>query len=287
MDKFINIKKLLEHTEYPILSYKEYNHIISSIQEIWGYKTKTRDEISEILTKEDQITIENLVGQKGELYSVFIKKNIENFDVFDIASARSRNSYFSYFSALYINALTLQIPKQIFMTLERTQLYKTLAISKVHQSSVDKSFSKSPRITQNKRYYKQYSINLVHGQKQNNIGVIPFKEIYQVSDIERTLIDVSVRPFYCGGVSQVLEAFVSARKRIDIDKLYYYYSKMNFIYPYNNIIGFYLEHAGYHESEILAFRKMRNFDIKIYLTYNIQNPILSESWNIYYPKGLV
>ena len=43
-------------------------------------------------------------------------------------------------------------------------------------------------------------------------------EIVPVTSLERTLIDVAVRPAYAGGVSSVLRAFELARKRISTQK---------------------------------------------------------------------
>ena len=286
MKKLDQIISIINETKYPILSYREYENMITSIKNIWGYKTMPRSEIKSKLVKKDLIKIEKIFNEKDKLYT-FFKKNGASVDIFDLASTRSRSSYFSYYSAIYLNSLTLQIPKQIFLTLERKYDPNNVSSKEISQEIIDKAFATPPRITNNKRYYKNCSVNLIHGQGQNNIGVTTFREIYKVSDIVRTLIDASVRPFYCGGVTQVLEAFIKAKNKLNIDKLFNYYSQMNFIYPYHNIIGFYLEHSGYNKSEIDSFKKIKDNSKKIYLTYNMHNPILSKEWNIFYPKGLI
>lgn len=51
-------------------------------------------------------------------------------------------------------------------------------------------------------------------QKKTNsidVGVKTIKKI-RVTDLERTLIDIAVRPAYSGGVFEVLEAFKNALK---------------------------------------------------------------------------
>lgn len=115
---------------------------------------------------------------------------------------------------------------------------------------------------------------------------MPFRNIYKVSDLERTLIDISVRPFYSGGVTQVLEAFSNAKSILNTDKLYNYYSRMNFTYPYHQVIGFYLDKAGYTEKEYQKFLHHNSPEFKFYLTYNILHKEYSTKWNLYYPKGL-
>lgn len=99
------------------------------------------------------------------------------------------------------------------------------------------------------------------------------------------MIDVSVRPFYAGGVTQVLEAYERVKEMLDVDKMYSYYRKMKFIYPYHQAIGFYLEKAGYSEEEQNIFRR-ENIKFSFYLTYNISRKSFSKKWSLYYPTGL-
>lgn len=284
MKKISEILSIITKRKFPVLTYREYELLISDIQKIWGYKSKRREDIAEELIEAGLLKVEGTLDETDGFYKFYILNNTDP-DIFDIASTRSRGAYFSYYSALYINGLTLQIPKQIYLTLERT--FVPADNPSITQQAIDKAFAKKPRITTDKRSYRNYEINFINGQGQNNTGVTSFREIYKVSDTERSLIDASVRPFYCGGVTQVMEAFQNAKDTVDEKKLLDYYSQMHFIYPYSNIIGFYLENAGYRESAFLPFLGIRDSAFKIYLTYNMRDPLFSEKWKIYYPKGLI
>lgn len=285
MDNFTkHIQKidiLVDERHYKVLNNKEFEELVSMINSLWGLKSYSRNKIKDFLFSNNYVYKDILDGNTES--GVFVFRNTE-FDDFDIASTRSRNSFFSHYTALFIHNLTIQFPKQIYLTWERIN-YKPNINNQILQSSLDAVFNKPPRITTNKRVYKRFTINQINGQSQHSIGIVPFREVYTVSDIERTLIDIAVRPFYSGGVTQVLEAFKKAKNNVDIDKLFDYYSKMHFSYPYHQIIGFYLDKAGYKKSDYIRFIQLP-MNLDFYLTYNMINKDYSKKWKLFIPKGL-
>jgi predicted transcriptional regulator of viral defense system len=127
---------------------------------------------------------------------------------------------------------------------------------------------------------------LLNGQYTKRIGVIDIKDAnakYSYTDLERTLIDISIRPVYSGGVFEVLGAYESAKNMLDVKKLKKYLEKINYTYPYHQVIGFYLDKAGYPPNDLELFKN--NIDYKFYLTYNIKKPNYDDNWKMYYPKG--
>lgn len=277
------IKDIIERSNYKVLSKLELERVVSEVNDVWGLKSISRNDIKKFIVKQNFLKEDYIESEGSDSFEIYYLPD-SNIDFFDIASSRSRLSYFSHYSAIYIHNLTLQIPKQIYLTLERKKI--ELNSNSLEQHSIDKVFSKPPRITSNKRNYKNFDINFINGQYQNLIGITRFRDQYSVSDMERTLIDISVRPFYSGGVTQVLEAFVNAKDLLDTDKLYQYYSHMNYTYPYHQVIGFYLEKAGYSEKSYLKLLELNRSNLKFYLTYNILHKEYSKKWNLYYPKGL-
>jgi predicted transcriptional regulator of viral defense system len=284
MDKFLKkkqyIDKIIESAKEQVMTNIEFGGLVSSVNEIWGLKSISRNEIKRFLIKEYSFIEDEIKGDHS--YEIYYRPGTK-IDFFDVAAVRSRGSYFSYYSAIYINNLTLQIPKQIYLTLERKSLEHNNNILK--QENIDRVFSKPPRVTSNKRNYKNFDINFINGQYQNLIGITKFRDQYAVSDIERTLIDISVRPFYSGGVTQVLEAYVNAKGRLDPQKFMDYYSQLNYTYPYHQVIGFYLEKAGYDTKICNEFLNFDDIEFNFYLTYNILHKEFSKKWRIYYPKG--
>ena len=105
------------------------------------------------------------------------------------------------------------------------------------------------------------------------------------TDIERTLIDLSVRPVYSGGVVEVLKAYQLAKERIEIDVFANLYKALGYKYPYHQVIGFYLERSGYDDASVRLFKEFeRKFDF--YLVHGMREMSYSETWRLYYPKGL-
>ena len=123
-----------------------------------------------------------------------------------------------------------------------------------------------------------------------DLGVIettgPGGETVRVTNLERTLIDVTVRPFYAGGVFEVLKGFRTALDRISVNKLSATLRKLDYVYPYHQAIGFYLERAGLAKTS--AIKLLRRFEMRydFYLDHQIGDRAYSDRWRIFFPKGL-
>jgi hypothetical protein len=218
---------------------------------------------------------------KGSIKQIFI---IPGADRFNIAQTIKKEGYISYYSALQIHQLTLQNPKSVYISFDKYGINEKGDY--LLQEAVDNAFSKPQRQTSeiylseinDTRYY------LIQ-KKTDSVDVgISINNGLRYTDLERTLIDVAIRPAYSGGVFEVLEAFINAKKSVDLDKLMNYLNQLDYIYPYHQLIGFYLEKAGYNNDLIVPFY-LRKKDLKFYLTYNISKRRLDEKWNIYYPNG--
>lgn len=208
-------------------------------------------------------------------------------DEFTIISGLKSDSYFSHYSALYLHQLSLQIPKTIYLNFEHKAASSYNSTNNILlQESIDKAFQGSQRKSLVTYSFLENKIILLNGKFTNKLGVEKksnSEQCFEYTDIERTLIDLSVRPVYAGGVFEVLEAYKLAKGKINVVKLANYLSQLDFIYPYHQVIGFYLEKAGYSETDLENFKKDMNFNF--YLTYNIRNKEFSEKWKLYYPKG--
>jgi hypothetical protein len=69
------------------------------------------------------------------------------------------------------------------------------------------------------------------------------------TSIERTLIDLTVRPACAGGVEHVLAAYRRARGRVCVRKLLAALRALDYVYPFHQAVAFYVQLAGYPESE--------------------------------------
>jgi hypothetical protein len=106
-----------------------------------------------------------------------------------------------------------------------------------------------------------------------------------VTEIERTLIDITVRPTYAGGVFQVLNTYRRARNMASIPKLINTLKKLDYVYPYHQAIGFYLDRSGY-PRKLTSRLKDLGLDLDFYLAHNMGHKQYDDGWRIYHPKGI-
>lgn len=275
------VLELLNHSKYNVLSTKDLYKIHLISKKIYGFKSLSFNDFLTYCLSRDIISKKAVKGEfiKGfNIYGINSKKP----NIFDYASSLSRSSHFSHYTALFLNGLTLQIPKSIYMTNERKS--PNNVINCLSQDKIDLAFSKKARVRKDFKELQGSKIYTLNGMFQEKIGVVDLVR-YKVTDIERTLIDITVRPHYSGGVTQVLEAYKNSKGIVDIDKLYHYYVASKYIYPYHQSIGFYLEKSGFTEKDIAPFLNLER-PYNFYLTYNIAMKEYSTRWNLFYPKGL-
>ncbi len=211
---------------------------------------------------------------------------------YEVVLGISSKCYFSHYSAVKIHGLTEQTPKTFYVN-EEQRLESWLA-GKLTQTTIDAAFRRPVRATKRIAETDEYRVIFLNGKNTANLGVVEdefngtggtrFGRI-RVTNIERTLIDITVRPVYSGGVSEVLKAFVSAREHVSVNRLAAMLKKLAFIYPYHQAIGFYLERAGYRSSSIDLFRGIpRAFDF--YLEHSLKEKEYVKEWRLFIPKWL-
>jgi len=130
-------------------------------------------------------------------------------------------SYLTHYSAMHIHGLTEQIPKTVYVNAEQPQ--KRVPNASLTQERIDAAFRHPPRKSKNRAVLPGVTVCLLAGMHTGQLGVIqakiPTGETVSVTNIERTLIDIVVRPFYAGGIYEVLEAYRRARGSLSINKL--------------------------------------------------------------------
>jgi len=213
--------------------------------------------------------------------------NITNFE---LAQSLKPNAYLAHRAAMFLNNLCVDFPETIHINVEQSQQHKRNTNS-LTQVAIDQAFKNKARVSNEIAEANGVRVCITHGQKTDQLGVEtkkgPVGEALRVTSIERTLIDITVRPIYAGGPTEVLKAYKEAANIVSIDKLNKILNKMNFVYPFHQAIGFYL-HASqsYSQSVIDSFKNsQKEFDF--YLDYRMKNPEYSKQWRIFYPANLI
>ena len=209
-------------------------------------------------------------------------------DIYHIAMKLKPKAYLSHFAAMSLHNLTDQIPKTIYLNSE--QQAKPAVAGDLEQSRIDNAFKAKPRVSNRVANFGDYRICLLNGKHTSNLGVVDgvlsTNFSVRITNIERTLIDIAVRPFYAGGVFEVLEAYRRAYDKFNVADLVEMLKRLSYVYPYRQAIGFYMEKAGYYSEQDLKLLTEPEFAYDFYLTHQIRNPEYSERWRLYFPKGL-
>lgn len=213
---------------------------------------------------------------------------LNDYSIYGLAISLRKGAYFSHLSAAYLNGFLSESPREIYINYEQTP--KPLPKQTLVQENIDKAYKNSPRETKTKVNFENYAISILNGKYTNQLGVIniptPQGEILRVTDVNRTLIDLVVRPIYSGGVANVIRIYKKASNSLSIPKLIDLLSKLKYIYPYHQNLGFYLERTGVFKKKDLECIKKIGIEYEFYLTHDIQKLKYSSEWHIYYPEEL-
>jgi len=209
-----------------------------------------------------------------------------NVSVFEVALSLHNRSYLSHYTAIYLNGLTKQIPKTVYLNVEQTEKPRGSGLS---QQSIDRALKGNQRVSKNEAAFEDFKIRILSGKQTGDMGAITLEReqggILRVTGIERTLIDAAVRPVYSGGVHEVLNAYKAAKGSFSVNRLAVMLKNLDYVYPYHQVVGYYLDKTGlYTENQLRPFLK-QEMKFKFYLDYNMKNPSYSRKWKLFVPKG--
>jgi hypothetical protein len=209
-------------------------------------------------------------------------------DLYGLLMSIDEKCYLSHYTAVHAHGLTDQVPKTIYVN--REQPAKPQPSEGLAQDRIDEAFKRPTRLSRNFVNYDDSRIYLLSGKQTGNLGVIetegPEHTTVRVTDVERTLIDITVRPEYAGGVFEVLRAYRLARDRVSVNKLVATLRKLDYLYPYHQPIGFYLERAGVYKENSIGLLRRSEFKYDFYLMHQIKDKAYSDKWRLFFPKGL-
>lgn len=282
----LHIKSYFENSNKKIFTELEMFNVLNENRDKWLLAKITKVNDFTFFLKENEI-IKDILKIKLPLNKSTTRYITGNYYDYEIGASIYPKSYFSHYTAMYLNKLTYNTPKVIYVNKEQSKKYIS-STGGLTQENINKAFKNSMRKTNQIATFKDVQIYMLSGKNTSNLGVVDLsingKKIF-VTGVERTLIDIVVRPEYSGGPTEILEAYKLAKEHCSINLLIALLRELNYVYPYHQSIGFYLEKAGYKES-ILKRVEQLGIEFDFYLQYRLINPEYSKRWKLFFPKGI-
>lgn len=226
------------------------------------------------------------VSLRSEKYRDLVRYAIDDPSPFLLGASIGQHSYLSHGTAMFLNGITDQLAKTIYVNDE--QRPKAFPPGVITQQGIDVAFSRQQRISSNVYVDGTTRYLVVSGKSTGRLEVTerrtPDGGTVDTTKLERTLIDIAVRPEYAGGPHVVRDAYAAARDRVSVTVLVATLKALDYAYPYNQVIGLYMERAGYETTRLDALRKI-GLRFKFYLSYGIRDPDYDKSWQLFVPKG--
>lgn len=205
----------------------------------------------------------------------------------ELAASINTRGYLSHATAVELHGLSQVSAKTIYLNVEQSA--KPSNDGTLTQDGIDRAFSRKQRLSNLIYTHAGMSVIIISGKNTNRLGVEEFagpkSELLKITNLERTLIDITVRPAYAGGTSQVLKAYRRAKNQISIDRLVATLKKLDYLYPYHQSIGFLMQKAGYPEKSCAKLR-LPGLNHDFYLTHGLYEPEYSKDWRLYYPNDI-
>jgi hypothetical protein len=281
------IKARIQTLELEILKQADLSALLEQEREQWGLAKGmngpdfTRKLVDAKFIREHQFPFPNRSERR------YAKPHVPMLAV--LQSLRA-DAYYTHASAMQVHEIMTEPVSDIYINFEQPEHERG---NFPEQSRIDAAFKGNPRRTNNVVHRETGDITMLNGMRTGSLGVEenyatmldPEPANIRVTNLERTLIDITVRPYYAGGVDRVLLAFQRSRDRVDVRQLVRYLAKLNYVYPFHQAIGWYMQKSEYSEGQLRALRSLPRLR-RFYLTHKMHDPSFNEAWQIFVPSHM-
>ena len=286
-----NIEELKKLFEFP-RKYKEFRHQLLEYLDKTCYSSLSSLENAVLVNQIIRhIKIKSLVEQ--EEIGLYFSKDTKEYSPYQISQALFSGGYFCNFTSLFYHELTNQVPSKVYIAVESDRKKDHSKNIALDDYSIQRAFLKPHRESGKKYKFESHELILTEKVFRNKTGVENIGEKsdywgknYQITCLEKALIDAVVNPQYNGGISNTKEYYKNGSSRVNVDKFMEIYKNLGFIYPYWQAIGLISEKVGMSKlSDTLhkAF-KVKN---KFYIDHEAKlDWKFDEKWQTFYPEYL-
>jgi predicted transcriptional regulator of viral defense system len=285
-----DIVKHFDQLPSPVLKLKEIRATLTDQRAFWRLAQST--------TAADLIAFLRQHAKLREVAFPFPQRSEQvyvwgDIPLLTILLSLRKNLYLSHYTAMRSLGLTEQSPTTIYITDERSSgSGSQQERPQLSQGDIDHAFTQAPRVSHNWVEHAGKKIYLLNGAHTGHLGVVTERVtddggeevLVRLTNLERTLIDIVVRPIYAGGIFEVAKAFELAKGRVSVNKLVATLRKLDFAYPYHQAIGYYLERAGYKPTQIDLVRRLP-IEHDFYLMHEMGETRYVKEWRLFVPNG--
>ncbi len=269
-----------------VFSSRELDQLVRSSRREWGLgDNTTAKKVIEFLQSKGKL---RKMTFRVKHYSRFVRYVWGEMSPYRLAVSLWKGAYLTHGSAVFFHGLTDELPKVIYVNREQSEKQRPEGV--LTQERLDMAFSRTQRTSSYVFPLGDLKVALLSGKQTGRLEVaeIPDPEgegMIPVTKLERTLIDIAVRPAYAGGIVHVLDAFRGARGRVRVPVIVATLRNLDYVYPYHQAVGFLLERAGFEQSKLEPLRAM-GLDHDFYLVHGMRTKDYNPRWRLFFPKGL-
>jgi hypothetical protein len=183
------------------------------------------------------------------------------------------------FTSLNIQGLSNYRNNFVFISKERKER-NNFASRILTQDAIDKAFASSPRRTKAHDVINGYNVVSLESNNTGSIGIIDYNG-YKVSSINRALVEIISNIHYFVSPDNVISEFKAIKDKLNINEIFKIIEKFDFIYPYYQLAGYYLEKIGFTKNELIKFYSKKS-ELIFYTIKNKEEYKLDTYWNIKY-----
>ncbi len=284
MTQPFDLQDIIAHAPSRVLLPNQLESLINRFRKLReGSVGEPRDKVKEQLIKQGFVRSIILKSHYGDIRR-FVRGKVSPYH---LALSIAPNAYLSHGTAASVHGLITRAMNPIYVN--REQSPKDVTEQDLNQGAIDRAFARPQRVSNYELRYAVWRFVLLSGKYTGRLGIVRLPsgqgESVEVTGLERTLVDIVVRPVYAGGAFQVLTAFKRARNRVRLNTLIDALDSLEYVYPYHQAVGFYMEKANYPLTWLNEFQNM-GLDYNFYLAHGMERKEFDSRWRIFFPPGL-
>lgn len=254
-------------------------------------RTLTQERFIQFLIADGQLREVKLesepVAHEGRSYAPYTRYAWGDASAYEMALSLKGRSYLSHAAAAFLHGLTPTPPGTIYANKEQSP--KPPPRGPLTQEGIDRAFSRRARESNLVYTFEGVRIVLLSGKHSADLGVAEINDPNGIplptTGLERTLVDIVVRPSYAGGAAGILRAYTAARERVSVRALVGTLERLGHMYPFHQAIGFCMHRAGYPNEAVDRLREL-GCSYDFYLEHAGSDLRYDAEWRIYYPASL-